>query len=119
MKWKKAPEELAVFLAQKMKSVDCEYGKMFGYPACFINGNMFVGLFEDMLFLRLSESDRREIMQIRPDVTPFEPRPARAAKEYLLLPKKLYSNEKLFDKWLKKSVQYTLSLPTKKKNITN
>ena len=51
MEWKKAPTELVDFIAVKMKNVKCDYKKMFGYPAYFINGNMFVGVHGDKLFL--------------------------------------------------------------------
>jgi TfoX/Sxy family transcriptional regulator of competence genes len=116
MTWKKAPEELVAFLADKMKGIDCEYRKMFGYPAYFINGNMFAGLFEDMLFLKLSASDREDIIQLEPGVRPFEPMPGRAMKEYLMIPENLYRDE-LFDEWLKRSYDYASSLPPKKKGI--
>jgi len=29
---------------------------VFGYPCAFVNGNMFAGLFQTELFVRLSES---------------------------------------------------------------
>jgi len=51
MEWKKVPEELVQFLAEKMKNVKCEYRKMFGYPAYFINGSMFAGIQGETLFL--------------------------------------------------------------------
>ena len=64
MEWKKAPEELIKFLEERMKKVDCEHRTMFGYPAYFINGNMFAGAFQDILFLRLSEPDRAKIEKV-------------------------------------------------------
>ena len=115
MKWKKAPEELVVFLADKMKNIDCEYKKMFGYPAYFINGNMFAGLFADNLFLRLSESDRESIVKLQPSIKVLEPQPGRAMKEYIVVPKTLYQNKSFFDKWLSRSIDYASSLPPKKK----
>lgn len=32
--------------------------QMFGYPTCVVNGNLFMGLHQDRLFLRLGETDR-------------------------------------------------------------
>jgi TfoX/Sxy family transcriptional regulator of competence genes len=55
MKWKAAPEQLKSHLEQMLAGVDCEKKVMFGYPAYFINQYMFAGLFEDKLFIRLSE----------------------------------------------------------------
>jgi TfoX/Sxy family transcriptional regulator of competence genes len=71
MEWKEAPEELVQFLAQKMKNVNCEYRKMFGYPAYFINGNMFAGVHGEKLFIRLPESEAEEIMNANLNVTRF------------------------------------------------
>ncbi len=50
---------------------------MFGYPAYFINGNMFVGVHGDKLFLRLSDADMVEITKDCRDVVAFEPMPGR------------------------------------------
>jgi TfoX/Sxy family transcriptional regulator of competence genes len=116
MEWKKAPEELVQFLAQKMKSVNCDYRKMFGYPAYFINGNMFAGIHGINLFIRLSESEVEEIMNANLNVTCFEPMPGRAMVGYVVIPKPVYSDDKLFSKWLDKSVKYASTLPQKRKN---
>ena len=61
MKWAKAPDELKILLEEVMKGFDCEKRLMFGYPAYFINSNMFVGLFQDQLFVRLSEHQLEEL----------------------------------------------------------
>lgn len=113
MEWKKAPTELVEFISDKMKNVNCDFKKMFGYPAYFINGNMFVGVHGDKLFLRLSDSDMADIMKNCDDVTFFEPMPGRAMKGYVVLPKTLYSDNKLFKEWLDKSIKYVSSLPAK------
>lgn len=54
MKWEKAPEELKALLGKALAGIDCEKKLMFGYPAYFINKNMFAGLFQSSVFLRLS-----------------------------------------------------------------
>ena len=59
----KAPTELVDFIAVKMKNVKCDYKKMLGYPTYFINGNMFVGVHGEKLFLRLSDTDIADIMK--------------------------------------------------------
>ena len=87
---------------------------MFGYPAYFFNGNMFVGVHGDKLYLNLSDSDMSEIMEDCKDVTTFEPMPGRAMKGYVVLPKPVYSDEKLFAEWLDESINYVSSLPPKK-----
>jgi len=117
MEWKKAPEELVAFLAEKMKVVNCDYRKMFGYPAYFINGNMFAGIHGEKFFLRLSEAEVGKIMKGHSDVTFFEPMPGRPMKGYIVLPKSVYENDALFAQLLKKSVEFasTLLPKTKKK----
>lgn len=115
MAWKKSPEELITFLDNTMKEMDCTKRKMFGFPAYFINDYMFLGTFEDNLFIRLSERDRENIHRDHTDVEPFEPMKGRPMKEYVTLPKSLYKNKKQFSFWLKKSVDYICSLPPKKK----
>jgi len=115
MEWKKAPEELVQFLAQQMKNVNCEYRKMFDYPAYFINGNMFAGIHGETLFLRLSESDVKKIIEAHSGVALFEPMPGRPMKGYVVVSKPFYSDESLFGEWLEKSVRHVSSLPLKKK----
>ena len=115
MEWKKASEELVEFIAQKMKGVNCEYRKMFGYPAYFINGNMFAGIHGDKLFLRLPEQEIKEIMNAGLNVTLFEPMPWRAMAGYVVLPKPIYSDDRLFAKCLDKSVEFASTLPPKQK----
>ena len=113
MEWKKAPTELVDFINKKMKNKNCDYKKMFGYHAYFVNGNMFAGIHGDKLFLRLSDSDVANIMKDCKDVSAFEPMPGRAMKSYVVLPKPIYSDDKLFGEWLNKSINYASSLPLK------
>jgi TfoX/Sxy family transcriptional regulator of competence genes len=115
MEWKKPPDELVEFIAEEMKSVKCDYRKMFGYPAYFVNGYMFTGIHGDKLFLRLSDKDIEEIAKSNKDVIPFEPMPGRAMKGYIVLPKSIYSNKTLFKDLISKSVKYVSSLPPKQK----
>jgi len=115
MEWKKAPAELVDFIIEKMKDKNCDYKEMFGYPAYFFNGNMFVGVHGEELFLRLSEADTVEIMKDIKGVSAFEPMPGRAMKGYVVLPKSVYIDDKLFGGWLNKSISFVSSLPPKKK----
>jgi TfoX/Sxy family transcriptional regulator of competence genes len=114
-KFDKAPPELVEFIASKMHNVKCEYRKMFGYPAYFINGNMFAGLFGDKLFLKLSETDTTEIKKTCEDVGGLEPMPGRRMKGYVVLPKPVYSNDALFAEWLNRSIKYVSSLSPRQK----
>ena len=88
---------------------------MFGYPAYFINGNMFAGLFADKLFIRLSEPDIAEIRKTCRGVDNLEPMPGRSMKGYVVLPKSVYSDDVSFAEWLNKSINYVSFLPVKQK----
>ncbi len=114
MEWKKAPDELVDFLARRTAKLNCDFRKMFGYPAYFVNGNMFTGIHGDKLFIRLSESEIKKLTEMNLAATPFEPVHGRSMKGYVVVPQFFYSNEKLFDEWLKKSFKYASSLPPKK-----
>ena len=114
MQWKKAPAELVEFINEKMKGKNCDYKKMFSYPAYFLNGNMFAGLHGDKLFLRLSDAEIEEIKRDYKGVAAFEPVSGHVMKGYVVLPKSLYSDDKLFAQWLGKSMKYAAELPPKK-----
>jgi hypothetical protein len=77
---------------------------------------MFVGVHGDKLFLRLSDADIAEIMKDCKGVVAFEPMPGRAMKGYVVLPKPLYSDDRLFAEYLNKSINYVSSLPPKQEN---
>lgn len=60
--WKKAPRELIKTFEDALATVPgAQMRKMFGYPAAFVNGQMFTGVFQDRVFVRLSELERAEL----------------------------------------------------------
>lgn len=73
MAWKKSPKELEDFLDEYMENVKCEKRKMFDFSAYFIKGNMFIGYFQELMSLRLSQEDRNNIQGKYMDVKLFEP----------------------------------------------
>ena len=115
MEWKKAPTELVDFKTDKMKNVNGDYKKMFGYPAYFINGNMFAGVHGDKLFLRLSDADSVDIMKNCSEVTSFEPMPGRAMKASLFFQKQftLITNCLLIG-WIDRQHTFHLCQPKEK-----
>ncbi|HEY8830348.1 MAG TPA: TfoX/Sxy family protein, partial [Candidatus Limnocylindria bacterium] len=59
MQWKKTPPELAAtFDKAAPKDPKVVRKPMFGYPALFLNGNMFAGTFQDKVIARLAEDAR-------------------------------------------------------------
>jgi len=115
MKWRKTPEPLIAFLADAMRGLDCQMKKMFGYPAYFINGNMFIATFQENIVVRLPQKDRDKLMMQNDEVVPFEPMPGRVMKEYVVLPESLYQDKVNFSQIIDMSVAYVSSLPVKKK----
>lgn len=88
--------------------------RMFGFPCAFVNGNMFAGLFQTGLFLRLSEPEREEFLRLK-GASRFEPLPGRVMREYVTAPTDMARQPKVIAEWLRKAYAYTSSLPKKEK----
>jgi len=114
MTWKKPSEDLSKFLDEKISSFNVTKKKMFGCPVYFVNDNMLTGVFQDDIFIRLSEPDRLELVSKYDEASKFEPIKGRIMKEYLVLPEILYNDPEKFQEWLNRSYHYALSLPSKK-----
>ncbi|MEI8201054.1 MAG: TfoX/Sxy family protein [Eubacteriales bacterium] len=115
MEWEKASKELGIALEELLTGFDCQKRPMFGSPVYFVNDNMFAGVKGGVVFLRLSEGERKSIMEESDEVQPFEPKPDFFMKEYVELSEsKLYDSD-FINKWLKISYEYVLSLPPKVK----
>lgn len=113
MKWKKAPDALVARFRQLAPSEPgVEQRSMFGYPSCFANGNMFAGLFQDRMVLRLGETDRAVFLAL-PDASQFEPMKGRPMREYVVVPPDLVDDDGGIRPWLARSLAYAASLPKK------
>ncbi|MFW9924601.1 MAG: TfoX/Sxy family protein [Candidatus Thorarchaeota archaeon] len=114
-KWERASEELIQLLDTLVRPYNCIPRKMFGSPTYFVNNNMFCGVHEDIIFLRLSQQDIELLMKEEPDVSHFEPLEGRKMREYLVLDETIYSDITKLEKWLDRSYFYVSSLPIKTK----
>lgn len=114
MAWKKASEELTHLLEGAVADLDVEFRKMFGSPVYFVRGNMFVGVHQDSIMLRLGPDDQETLFAEHDEAVPFEPM-GRRMKEYVLLPPSVYDDDEQMQKWLDISYTYVLSLPVKEK----
>ena len=111
----KAPEEMVRTFEHAMKDFPMVTPrKMFGYPAAFINGNMFAGLFQERMFLRLSDEDRAAIRK-EYGAPLFEPMPGRPMRGYVEVPRYVLKSPRLLRTWLTKGMEYTKTLPAKGK----
>jgi TfoX/Sxy family transcriptional regulator of competence genes len=107
---KSPPELIERFEDLVPPDPDITTRKMFGYPACFINGNMFTGLHGTNMMLRLPENERKDfIAQTGSHI--FEPMPGHQMKEYVVVPTELINSA--VNSWLNSSITYARSLPPK------
>lgn len=115
MKWVKAPEELKSILEKAMKGIDCEKRPMFGYPAYFINRNMFAGLFGASVYFRLSAEQVAALQKKYPSISVLEPMPGRPMKGYWSVPEALFRDEKALRQVAMDSAAHTRTFPPKQK----
>src|SRR5262245_38741897 len=115
MAWRKSPPELIeTFHAALPPDPKAERRQMCGYPASFVNGNMWTGLHQENMILRLGEPARSELLAV-PGAAVFEPMKGRPMKEYVVVPPKLLDDGKSLRKWVTRAFEYAQSLPPKKK----
>jgi TfoX/Sxy family transcriptional regulator of competence genes len=88
--------------------------KMFGNLAAFVNGNMFAGIYGQDLFVRLSEKESKELLEIE-GAALFEPMKGRPMKGYVLIPRSWKNDQDTIRSWVSKSKIWTGKLPAKKK----
>jgi TfoX/Sxy family transcriptional regulator of competence genes len=115
MKLRKSPEELVAKFDEVMPGPPATKRKMFGFPAGFVNGNMFMGLFEDSMILRLPAESREELMQLYGGKA-FAPMAGRVMKEYVALPESILRDRQRLSSWVAKALVYGASLPPKIKS---
>jgi TfoX/Sxy family transcriptional regulator of competence genes len=116
--WKKVPPELSTFLEKALVSFACWKRTMFGCPVYFVNGNMFAGLHQDNVFIRLRADDQKRLFAQADEASVFEPMPGRPMKEYVVIPESLYSDSVKFLEWLDWSYRYVSALPKKEPKKT-
>jgi len=114
MQWRKSPQELIDLFQSVMPGPPAAQRKMFGYPAGFVNGNMFMGLFQDDMILRLPESGRQALLKVD-GAKIFEPMPGRPMREYVAVPPRVIANQKELTSWVSRAFEYGASLKPKSK----
>jgi len=114
MKLRKSPPELIAIFDAVMPGPPAVRRLMFGFPAGFINGNMFMGLFEDSMILRLSDELRDEMMKMK-GARHFAPMAGRVMKTYVVIPDSLLADRKTLSAWVGKALTHGESLPRKQK----
>ncbi len=113
MAWRKSPPELIALFDSVVPHKPGVVAKpMFGYPACFVNGHMFMGLHQENLIVRLSDDDRTEALKVEGSRI-FEPMPGRPMKEYVALAPALLQNRDDVRGWAARALAYAGALPGK------
>lgn len=111
MKWRKPSEELIKLFEEVTPAPPATSKKMFGFPAAFVNDNMFMGLHQEDMILRLPEDLRAELLKMNARI--FEPMPGRPMREYVVVPPSMLRDRKKLSSWAQKALEYGLSLPPK------
>ena len=114
MKWTKSPPELVATFAAAMPGSPALARKMFGYPAGFINGRMFMGLFQDGMVMRLPEAARAELIA-REGGKPFAPMSGRVMREWVVLPPAIVGDRARLGARVAKALAHAKALPPKAK----
>lgn len=114
MKWRRSPEALV----QKFSTLvpadpRVSRRQMFGYPCAFVGGNLFMGLHQDAMILRLSDDDRATFLELE-GAAIFEPMPGRPMREYVVVPPRVLGRTAALSGWISRALAYASSIPPKK-----
>jgi TfoX/Sxy family transcriptional regulator of competence genes len=116
MAWTKSPQSLIDLFDKSVPSgTGISRRKMFGYPAAFANGNLFIGLHQNDFIMRLSENDRARFSAEYGERT-FEPMKGRPMREYVRLPEELLADARKRASWIKRSLRYAEAIAPKSKS---
>src|SRR5205809_416476 len=111
--WRKSPPELEARFAKLVpEDPRVERRRMFGYPSAFAGGNLFMGLFQDRMFLRLGDDARGEILKL-PGASLFEPMAGRPMRSYVVLPEALLEDNTAMRGWIARSLHHAATLPAR------
>jgi TfoX-like protein len=113
---KSSPELVARFNAalDRHGAPDVTRRLMFGYPAAWVNGNMATGLFAEQWWVSVGDADRDTLLAM-PGGGPFEVMPGKAMGRNVKLPPAVLADDGQLDAWLDKALDYTRTLPPKRK----
>src|SRR5579859_4616972 len=111
MQWRKSSQQLIDTCDAVVPGPPATPRKMFGYPAAFVTGNMFMGLFQEDMILRLPEAERSELLKVGGRI--FEPMPGRPMREYVAVPPALLASHEKLRPCVAKALEYGASLKPK------
>ncbi len=110
VKWQRPSAELtALFDACLPKGAGVERRQMFGCPCAFVNGNMFTGLHEQRLIVRLADAERTQLLQSSV-AKPFVVM-GRTMREYVTFERAVERSPDELRAWIRKALAYAGKLP--------
>ena len=111
--WSKSPGHLQeAFAAALDRFPGAERRQMFGYPAAFVNGNMWTGLHTTNWVVRLPDDAREELFRMD-GAKPFEPVPGRPMTGFATLPPSLLADPEALHYWLSQAWQHAATMAPK------
>ncbi len=114
MKMQKSTPELGKIFAEAFPDDPrAERRKMFGFPSGVVNGNMFGGLFEQYVILRLGTADLHMLVNDY-GAQPFEPM-GRPMTGYVTVPPAIVEEPQRLREWVQRAFEFAASLPPKDK----
>jgi TfoX/Sxy family transcriptional regulator of competence genes len=112
-KWQKPSEQTIAIYQNIVSRLDgLEKRTMFGCPCAFVNGNMFFGVFQDQLFLRMTEEKREQLSQIIP-IKSFSPM-GKVMKAYIAIPGEIINDQEKLLTLVKNELSIAAGLAPKK-----
>ena len=114
-KWMKAPEELTKrFTALIPKHPDAEPRQMFGYQACFVKGNFWMGLHEANVVVRLPDGLEARFAELKGSPA-FDPMGGRPMKGWFVVPRDIVSSDDRLGRFMRETFEVVRALPAKTK----
>ena len=114
MKMENSPPQLEkIFEEAFPDDPRAERRKMFGFPSGVVNGNMFGGLFERDVVLRLGDADL-SLMVDDYGAGRFEPM-GKAMKGYVTVPAAIVQEPERLREWVQRAFEFAAALPAKEK----
>jgi TfoX/Sxy family transcriptional regulator of competence genes len=113
--WRKPSQELIETFNAVVPGPPVVSRKMFGFPAAFVNGNMFMGLHQDDMVLRLGDTESEKFLKLA-GAHMFEPMAGKPMHEYVVVPPSVLTDRVELLRWVAAALQYGTSLKPKAKN---
>lgn len=113
MDWKKSSEALVRrFTSLLPTHPDAEPRKMFGYQACFVKGNFWVGLHGDNVVVRLPDGLEAQFDAMA-SAAPFNPMGGRPMRGWFVVPPEVVADEEKLKGLLDQTFRAVQELPPK------